>query len=283
LPAWIAKTVTDFSATSPANSLTGKGGESAWGTPLVGFSRGDDPYYPHFKADIGPFLWTPEEAFALGCPTVSATADELSVISWILPQTAATLADQRAETELPAERWCRSRHFGEAFNEVLRRHMVAALAQIGIAAVAPALLPHFAYQVSERYGLASNWSERHVAFVSGLGTFGLSDGLITPVGKAMRCGSVVARVRLPATAREYRSHQAWCLYYTRGTCQVCARRCPAGAISEAGHDKHKCHAYIREVTAVTAKSLLGVEVTPCGLCQVKIPCEREIPPLLRTE
>ena len=45
-------------------------------------------------------------------------------------------------------------------------------------------------KMSEKYGMASCWSERHAAFVSGLGTFGLCDGLITPVGKAMRCGSV---------------------------------------------------------------------------------------------
>ncbi len=283
LPAWIAKAVTAFCATSPANSLTGNGGEPAWGAPLIGFSRGDDPCYPQFKADIGPFLWTPEEAFALGCSTAPAAAAELTVISWVLPQTAATLADQRAATELPAERWSRSRYFGEAFNEVLRRHLVDALGQIGIAAVAPTLLPDFAYQISERFGLASNWSERHVAFASGLGTFGLSDGLITPVGKAMRCGSVVARGSLPATPREYSSHQAWCLYYARGTCRVCARRCPADAISDAGHDKHKCHAYIREVTAVHANATLGVDASPCGLCQVKIPCEREIPPVLRNK
>lgn len=283
LPDWIAGTIADFCATSPANSLTGNGGEPAWGTPLVGFSRGDDPYYPRFKADIGPFLWPPEEAFALGWPDASAAADELTVISWVLPQTTATLADQRAETELPAERWSRSRHFGEGFNEALRRHLVEALGRVGIAAVAPALLPGFAYRMSERFWLASNWSERHVAFVSGLGTFGLSDGLITPVGKAMRCGSVVARVDLPPTPRRYSSHQAWCLYYARGTCRACARRCPADAISEAGHDKQKCHAYLREVTAVHAKAALGVEVTPCGLCQVKIPCEREIPLFPRNE
>jgi len=32
--------------------------------------------------------------------------------------------------------------------------------------------------------LQSNWSERHVAFIAGLGTFGLSRSLITPLGTA---------------------------------------------------------------------------------------------------
>ena len=43
----------------------------------------------------------------------------------------------------------------------------------------------------------STWSERHVAYAAGLGTFGLSRGLITARGIAMRCGSVVTD--LPAT------------------------------------------------------------------------------------
>ncbi|MDY0267582.1 hypothetical protein [Trichloromonas sp.] len=51
-----------------------------------------------------------------------------------------------------------------------------------------------------------------------------------------------------------------------------------GAIDERGYDKVKCHAYIREVTAIHARTLLGAEVTPCGLCQVGIPCEERIPP-----
>ena len=56
------------------------------------------------------------------------------------------------------------------------------------------------------------------------------------------------------------------------------RRCPAGAISEAGHDKVKCKAYIREVTALhVEKEQLGFRVNSCGLCQTKVPCEHSNP------
>ena len=77
--------------------------------------------------------------------------------------------------------------------------MVDALQNSGLEALAPQLSPHWERNESGRYGFASNWSERHAAYASGMGTFGLSDGLITPKGKAMRCGSVIANIQIPAT------------------------------------------------------------------------------------
>jgi epoxyqueuosine reductase QueG len=52
-------------------------------------------------------------------------------------------------------------------------------------------LPEWSRRPSEKYVFSSNWSERHAAYTAGLGTFGLCDGLITPLGKAMRVGEGV--------------------------------------------------------------------------------------------
>jgi epoxyqueuosine reductase QueG len=273
---WIEGIIRDFCA-SAANSLENGTGEQAWGEPRVAFASGDDPLYEKLKADIGPFFWTPAEAFALAFPEAPLPAGHLTVISYILPQTEATRADQRRETEVPAERWARSRFFGEAFNCELRLHLAASLTAAGIPAVAPERLPGFAYRQSEKYGFASNWSERHTAWIAGHGTFGLSDGLITELGKAVRFGSVVAAIDLAPTPRPYAGHQDWCLWYARGTCGACIRRCPADAITEAGHDKQKCYDYIRNVTTPYATEHYGTGATPCGLCQVKIPCEARKP------
>ena len=84
----------------------------------------------------------------------------------------------------------RAKFAGEQFNVALREHLVATLTGAGIAAVAPTRLRQWSMAP-----VTSNWSERHIAYAAGLGTFGLCDGLITPLGKAMRCGSVVARLR----------------------------------------------------------------------------------------
>jgi len=281
----VEKIILDFWASSPGNSLQLATGEKAWEKPQVAIARGDDPLFLRNKEMIGPFLWTPEEAYAMAFPDDPAPAGELRVISYVLPQTPETRADQRREETLPCQRWALSRFHGEAFNCDLRHHLADTLTKAGTPSVAPERLPGFAYQQSERFGLASNWSERHAAFVAGHGTFSLSDAMITRWGKAVRFGSVVSRINLPSTTRSYGDdHLAWCLWYAKGTCGACVKRCPVDAITtDHGHDKQACFNYIRETTAPYATQTFGTGATPCGLCQVGIPCESQVPPALLNE
>jgi len=275
----IIAVIHDYWSSAAGNSLLMDTGEKAWAEPHVAVAAGDDPLFQRIKELIGPFYWTPQEAYALAFPDTPAPASALRVISYLLPQTEQTLADQRKETVMPAERWARSRFYGEAFNCDLRTHLADTLTRAGHPAVAPERLPAFGYRQSERFGIASNWSERHAAFVAGHGTFGLSDGLITRWGKAVRFGSVVARIDLPVSSRAYGDdHHAWCLWYAKGTCGACVGRCPVTAITTAaGHDKQACFIYIREKTAPYVTQAFGTGATPCGLCQVKIPCESQVP------
>ena len=273
---WIEETAREFCASS-ANSLENGTHEPAWDPPLFAYARGDDPLFNQLKADIGPFYWTPYEAYQLAYPEGEIDPSALTVVCYVLPQTKATRIDQSAETDVPSERWARSRFHGEEFNCALRLHLAESLTKKGFSAVAPERLPGFDYRQSERFGLASNWSERHTAWIAGLGTFGLSDGLITKAGKAVRFGSVVVNVALEATPRTYGGHHDWCLWFAKGTCGVCMKRCPADAIAPEGHDKVACYTYIRNVTTPYVKEHYGTGATPCGLCQVKIPCEARSP------
>lgn len=272
----IAAAITAWMADRANNALFPGSDAPAFDPPLIGFARGDDPMFDFLRQDIGPdFYWTPTMAYARAFPDDPAPAEALGVIAWVLPQTAATRAAHRACRELPSLDWSRVRLYGERVNEALRGFVVDRLAGRGVPAVAPVLAPGWGRALSPRYGFASNWSERHAAHVCGLGTFGLSDGLITPAGKAVRVGSVVAKMALPATKRPYTRHDAWCLRAIGVPCRACIRRCPAGAITEAGHDKEKCKAYIRTVTAtyVAREQIPGTPVNSCGLCQVGTPCE----------
>ena len=252
--------------------------EPAFDIPLVAFAAGDDPIWNDYKEHVGAYHWTPLEAFSLAYPDQKAAAADLVVMSWVLPQTDLTRRDNRKQKDRPAERWARSRIFGEELvNEGLRKYMVTALREKGIPAVAPQLMSEWREVACEKRVFASSWSERHAAHAAGLGTFGLCDGLITPVGKAMRTGSVVMRLAVPVSARSYTHHREYCLFYNSGTCGVCIRRCPAGALSTKGHDKIKCREYIRGVTAPFVETTWHFKGYGCGFCQVGVPCEKSIP------
>jgi epoxyqueuosine reductase QueG len=273
---WIRGLISDFIATSPHNTMKNKNEDPAWDDVLIGFVSGADQIWQQYKEYVGAFHWTPWEVFNQHCPNKPAGPEELTVISWVLPQREDVRKANRRSRKFPAEDWARIRVYGEAFNAELRKHVAESLTRSGHAAIAPMLVSNWTIVKSERFSYASSWSERHAAYAAGLGTFGLCDGLITARGKAMRAGSVVARVSLEPTPRPYNDHRAYCLFFADGTCGKCIDRCPVRAITEAGHDKEKCRKHLarsREYVKETYK----FEGYGCGLCQVGVPCEAGIP------
>ena len=274
--AWIESIIKDFLAQSPANALE-PGGDKAWDEPLVGFARGDDPIFREIKGHVGDFFWLPRQALAQAHPEKAQASGPLSVIAWVLPQTRATKDQNAAASVYPSQRWAQARGAGEECNVLLRRHVAQSLEKAGYPAVAPMLAPGWEWQTSPTYGYASNWSERHAAHACGLGTFGLCDGLITPKGKAIRAGSVVAALELAPTPRPYEDHHAYCLYYRHGNCMKCVAKCPVKALSEQGHDKNKCHRHVNINCSEYIQKNYGFKTDACGLCQVGVPCESHIP------
>lgn len=276
---WLAQKALNFMQ-GPQNDLNMPEHEPSFDMPLLGVAAGGDPFWQTLKEAVGPFHWTPKEAFDLAYPGNNANPDDLAVFVWILPQTQATKLDNRKETRYPSERWARNRVFGEAnVNFGLARYLVQELHNEGVQAFAPALLPEWRQEPSDKYTFASQWSERHAAHIAGLGTFGLSDGLITSAGKAVRIGSLIARLPLEPTPRPYTDYHEYCLYYQDGSCKACELRCPVGSISaQNGRDKTKCKQYtLIEVVPQYVKANFGFEGYGCGLCQTKIPCESKIP------
>ena len=274
---WIKNIIEDYVAQAPLNDMGFEQRERIFDAPLVGFSSGADPLYDEYKFHIGSFYFTPLELFAKSFPGMELTAQDLTVISWIIPSSAATRKDQAQQDRYPSERWVRTRDLGEKFNNTIRTHLVEQLQAASIAAVAPLLSPHWARSEEGPYAPCSNWSERHAAYTAGLGTFGLCDGLITPVGKAMRAGSVIVAMKIPPSSRPYDDHHAYCLHFTENICRKCIPRCPVNALSEEGHNKKRCMQYTEHVMHKYIKEKYGFETYACGLCQSWVPCTDKIP------
>lgn len=243
--------------------------------PLIGFSAAADSLFTEYKSVIGTFHLTPGELVAASTPEdlwVPAT-----VVCWVLPITDKTRASNRSESVYPSREWAETRNFGEPFNTSLRRHMITWLTERGYRASAPQLMTAWREMGETDIGIASTWSERHAAYAAGLGTFSLTDALITPKGIAHRLGSVITDLILDPSQRPYPERRANCLHYREGTCGACIGRCPVGALSRDGHDKYKCREYVYGTIPDAVSARYGVAATGCGLCQTKVPCEGRIP------
>lgn len=241
---------------SPGNRLATPEGSAIYDEPLLGLARAGDPLFDRLRE--------------VGAPDHRSPGDWLSgartVISYFLPFSRAVRESNRTPG-LPSAEWCSARIEGEALNDELRRFLVARLEAQGFRAVAPPLTP--AFRVS---GLAANWSERHVAYIAGLGTFGLSASLITRRGSAGRFGSVVTDWELEPDPRPDGPHYAYCPWLSRGECGDCIARCPAGAIGAEGKDKERCRRYLDEVIKPRFAPRYG-----CAKCQTGVSCEAGLP------
>ena len=172
--------------------------------------------------------------------------------------------------------WLYARVDGQAFLNSLNHHLEDVLSVEGHKAFSPYSSAQF-MDVREAgtnpnvddplISFTSNWSERHVAYICGLGTFGLSKGLITKKGVSGRFGSIITDWELPTDTRPYTGLYDYCIM-----CGACARNCPGNAITKEEGKKHSpCQTYV---------SGMGKKYAPrfgCGKCQVNVPCERGIP------
>ncbi len=275
-----------FVLASPDNRLQAIDGEPIFEEPLVAFAHGRDPLFEELKAVIGPFHLTPEELMKKAledglCPEADGPGlESLSVISWVLPVAEGVRKANSRAKKFPARKWAHQRNYGEILNDKLRDHVAGLLRGAGFAAVAPMRTPYFSRVGEKGRGLTSTWSERHAAHAAGLGTFGYCDALITPRGKAHRVGSVVTSLALKAIPRPYESHNEWCLQFRGIECRQCEKRCPAEAFNEQGHSKSACRRWVQDVIPGTFRDIYKVKAMGCGLCQVSVPCESEIPPEL---
>ncbi len=108
--------------------------------------------------------------------------------------------------------------------------------------------------------LNAAWSHRSMAYIAGLGTFGVNKMLITPVGCAGRFGSIAINYLIEPTARPDREY---CLFYQGKGCLKCVKNCPVGALTEHSINKYLC--YDRLLKVADDYSSMGL-ADVCGKC-----------------
>ena len=278
-------------ATSVLNRLPTKyGGGRIFTDPLIGVAQGDDPIFQKFKDVVTPEHLTPLELWQ-SCSQENISASKLHIISIIFPYVDKIREESKniidlPRIKLPSEIYSVGRNYANEFKKDVLREVVKYLQEKGFRAVGGMICDTF--NIITKGGFYSNWSERHIAFAAGLGTFSLHEGLITEVGCNIRLASAVTDAPLEVTPRKSDEPYGNCLFFAKGTCMKCVENCPANAISKDGHDKIKCYNYGQKIARkmiVHLGSLLKPHVrringevkdqrppVGCAFCQFGVPC-----------
>jgi epoxyqueuosine reductase len=142
--------------TSPHNRMPGTE-TMIFASPVFGVSTAQNPLYGKLKEAVGPGHLMPGDLFQ----------GAKSVISYFLPYTEDVRRMNDGPEDAPAE-WTRAHRQGAVAAELVRRFVARRLGNLGARSL---IVFHGSRYRTQT--LVSNWSERHVAFISGLGTFGL--------------------------------------------------------------------------------------------------------------
>ena len=258
---WINKTITEFTAEYQKRPDI----HTAWGVPEVGLADAFHPYIQSLREIVGESHGLPQDVLE----------DASTVIVYFIPFTKELADTNKVAGDTASREWAQAYEETNAMMGALNRHLIQKLGEKGIkAAVSPDA------STFDQTRLKSNWSHRHFAYAAGLGTFGVNNMLITRQGCCGRCSTVVTNMKVE-TGLPMAEEQ--CLYRKNGSCGVCVKHCPSGALTLDGYDRKKCYqvcqhnaqlytqfgnSYANETG--DAPNSEGSEV--CGKCVVNIPC-----------
>lgn len=236
-----------------------------WGTPLVGFADAHHPDIHKLKPLISPRHVMPKDI----------VADASIIIAYFVPFTKEMVQTNAQAGSLSSPEWARTHEETNALFRDMNEALIAYVKGQGYHAGIGVESTTF-----DREKLISYWSQRHIARLAGLGTFGINNMLITKAGCCGRYSTVVTNLAVTPDAPLTKE---LCLYKSKGLCGVCVKHCTSGALPLSGYDRKKCFHVCQENAKIyldfgssyanedgTGSNSVGSEV--CGKCVVNVPC-----------
>ena len=217
--------------------------------PIVGFASAEDPLFLELPDIIAYEPMHPKELL------LSAK----TAVAFFIPFSKKIVLSNRRGKEVSRE-WANIYIVTNAMIGDISKKIIDKLSERGIEGAAVKATHNFDVKT-----LKARWSHRSVAYIAGLGTFGLNRMLITSAGCAGRYGSVVISEEIKPDERPKGER---CIYLKNGKCGFCIKNCPTQALTAEGFDRHKCYAHLLEVSK--GFSDLGL-CDVCGKCVVG-PC-----------
>lgn len=240
--------------------------QTVWGEPLLSFADANHPYVRSLKLVVTPTHAMPEEVLP----------GAKNVLVYYVPFTRELAkTNQEQGQELASWQWALAYEETNQMFQHLNQALIQEIRRMGYEAAQARQAATFDQSI-----LKSSWSHRHFAYAAGLGTFGVNNMLITEKGCCGRFHSLVTTLRAE-TGQPLK--EEYCLYKRNGSCLVCVKRCPTGALTEGGYDRRKCYTLLRKNAARytefgssyetedgSGANSVGSEV--CGKCVTGAPC-----------
>ena len=224
--------------------------ETQWLEPLVGFADAEDPLFSELHSVVSPTHAMPEDLLE----------GAQSIIAYFLPF-------EKKISQTNNGGYYASIEWALAYIETnqliidLNNHLSEFLAKKGTRCTVTPPTHNF-----DKKKLISDWSHRHVAFIAGLGTFGLHNLLITDKGCCGRLGSIITDAECTPSMRPATEH---CLYKYNKSCTACVKNCVNQALTVDSFDRQACYNLLL-VNEQMYKRYGKADV--CGKCTCGVPC-----------
>ncbi|MDO5845413.1 MAG: hypothetical protein Q4Q04_00670 [Methanocorpusculum sp.] len=223
------------------------GAENIWRAPVVKFADASNPLFPELKEIVVPTHYLPQD-YLFGAQ---------SVLSYFLPFRR-DIGESNSDGAQASRVWMEAYLLTNALAADLNCRLAVFFREHGFSAAVPNDTGMISSAVPK-----SRWSQRHVAYIAGHGTFGVNNMLISEAGCVGRYYSLVTD--MPVMADE-RPETERCTYKRTGKCGVCLKKCPAGALTSEGFDRFLC----LEQCMKNEMRCAGADV--CGKCVAGVPC-----------
>ena len=242
------------------DSMTGK----LWREPIIGYADVNHPYISRLPEIVCSTHQMPQDVMP----------DATVVLCCFVPFSRDVTLSNKSTDYLASPEWAQAYEYTNAMFPEMNEMIITFLEKNGYKGmVAPES------KIFDNKILKSNWSHRHFAYVSGIGTFGLNNMLITKAGCSGRLTTIVTNLNVqPGEPMQ----EELCFYKRRRICGTCVKHCPANALTFEGYDRMKCYEQCWENAKVYtqfgssylnkdgAENAAGSEV--CGKCVTYAPC-----------
>jgi len=248
--------VADFIRETIIHEVTNNDLITDYGDPIIGFVSANDLAFSNLSK-LTEFKHLMPEDLLPGT---------LSIVCFFLPFAPGIVYANGKKKDLVAREWAVAYHETNALIGQITSGLIEKLSHFGIQAAAEPATENF-----DETALRSHWSHKSIAVLSGIGSFGLHQLVITDAGCAGRFGSMVIDVELPIEKPKQRER---CEYFETGACMDCMLGCPVNAIDEEEpFNRQACW----ELCLRNAEYFLdlGDDIRVCGKCAVVGPCALE--------